>query len=43
MTLNMGQWLSVPFILMGCAFVVYSMLHKPLKISYPNKFPDEKK
>lgn len=41
MTLNMGQWLSIPFILMGIAFVIYSMRVPRLKISYPNRFPDE--
>lgn len=41
MTLNMGQWLSIPFILMGIGFVIYSLCHKPFKIQYPNKFPPE--
>lgn len=41
MTLNMGQWLSVPFILMGVAFVIYSFIHKPFKIRYPDKFPPD--
>lgn len=41
MTLNMGQWLSVPFILMGVGFVIYSFYHKPFKIKYPDKFPPE--
>ncbi|MDE7119669.1 MAG: prolipoprotein diacylglyceryl transferase [Muribaculaceae bacterium] len=41
MTLNMGQWLSIPFILMGIGFVIYSLYHKPFKIQYPNKFPPE--
>lgn len=41
MTLNMGQWLSIPFILMGIAFVIYSFRVPRLKISYPDKFPDE--
>lgn len=41
MTLNMGQLLSIPFILMGCAFVVYALMHKPMKINYPDKFAEE--
>lgn len=41
MTLNMGQWLSVPFILMGVGFVIYSMMVPKLKISYPGKFAEE--
>lgn len=41
MTLNMGQWLSIPFILMGIGFVIYSFIHKPFKIRYPDKFPPE--
>ena len=41
MTLNMGQWLSVPFILMGVAFVISSFIHKPFKIRYPDKFPPD--
>lgn len=41
MTLNMGQLLSIPFILMGCAFVVYALMHNPIKINYPDKFAEE--
>ena len=41
MTLNMGQWLSIPFILMGIGFVIYSMMVPKLKISYPGKFAEE--
>lgn len=41
MTLNMGQWLSIPFILMGIGFVIYSMMRPKMKISYPNKFAEE--
>lgn len=29
MTFNMGQWLSVPFILLGIGFICYGLLHKP--------------
>lgn len=41
MTLNMGQWLSIPFILMGIGLVIYSLNVPKLKLSYPNRFPDE--
>lgn len=41
MTLNMGQWLSLPFILMGFGLIIYSLNAKPFKIRYPNKFPPE--
>ena len=38
MTLNMGQWLSVPFILLGIGFLVYSCVKKtPAAIVYPKK------
>lgn len=41
MTLNMGQWLSIPFILMGIGFVVYAMSRPRLHMTFPDKFPDE--
>lgn len=41
MTLNMGQWLSLPFILMGIGLIIYSLNAKPFKIRYPDKFPPE--
>ena len=38
MTLNMGQWLSVPFILLGVAILVYSFVRKqPAEIEHPQK------
>ena len=41
MTLNMGQWLSVPFILIGIALIIYAMKRPRIAIDFPNKFPDE--
>lgn len=41
MTLNMGQWLSIPFILMGIGFVIYSMMRPPVKLSFPDKFAEQ--
>ncbi len=42
MTLNMGQWLSIPFILVGIGLIWYSMVRPPVEVKFPNKFPDEK-
>lgn len=42
MVLNMGQLLSVPFILAGILLVYYAMTHPRKHIDFPNKFPDEK-
>ena len=41
MTLNMGQWLSIPFVLAGVILVIYSLTRPALKLSFPNKFADE--
>lgn len=43
MLLNMGQLLSVPFILAGIILVYYAMSHPRKRIDFPDKFPDEKK
>jgi prolipoprotein diacylglyceryl transferase len=43
MALNMGQLLSIPFILMGIYFVIHAFRVPKLPITYPNKFPDESK
>ena len=38
MVLNMGQWLSVPFILLGIAFLIYGYVRKqPAAIVHPEK------
>lgn len=38
MVLNMGQWLSLPFILLGIGFLVYSFVKKePAAIVHPEK------
>lgn len=39
--MNMGQVLSVPFVIIGVALIVYAMMHKPVKIEFPNRFADE--
>lgn len=43
MTLNMGQWLSIPFIIAGIAFIIYALRHNRIKIDYPDRFADSKK
>lgn len=41
--INMGQALSIPFILLGIFMVVWAMTHKRQHFSFPNRFADEKK
>lgn len=39
MTLNMGQWLSIPFIIIGLAFLIYSLKYKKIPVvTIPKKF-----
>ena len=41
--MNMGQALSIPFILIGLFFIVRALMRPTVPLSFPNKFPDEKK
>lgn len=41
MTLNMGQWLSIPFILAGVVLVIVAMCRPRLRLTFPNRFADE--
>lgn len=41
MVLNMGQWLSVPFIIIGVLLVIMAMRRPPVRLSFPNKFAPE--
>lgn len=41
MTLNMGQWLSIPFIIAGICLIIYALVHPPVKLSFPNKFAEQ--
>lgn len=41
MTLNMGQWLSIPFVIAGLWLIVRAMLRPRLVLEYPDKFADE--
>ncbi|MDE6100990.1 MAG: prolipoprotein diacylglyceryl transferase [Paramuribaculum sp.] len=41
MMLNMGQLLSIPFILLGVAMTVYAMMRPKVALSFPDRFADE--
>lgn len=41
MTLNMGQLLSIPFILAGVVLVIRAMMRPRLHLKFPNRFADE--
>lgn len=41
MVLNMGQLLSIPFVILGVILIIWAMTHKPLKLSYPDAFAPE--
>lgn len=43
MALNMGQWLSIPFIIAGLSLIIYAMRRPRLKLKFPGRFADEKK
>lgn len=43
MALNMGQILSIPFILLGAFFIIRAMRRPALKMEFPNAFPKEEK
>lgn len=39
--LNLGQMLSIPFILLGVGLVVWAIYHPRVKFTFPNRFADE--
>lgn len=41
MALNMGQLLSIPFILIGVFFVIRALMRPEVHIDFPNRFADE--
>ena len=41
MALNMGQLLSIPFVLLGVGLVVYALKRPRVKISYPDRWADD--
>lgn len=43
MTLNMGQLLSIPFILFGAILIIRAMRRPRLHLTFPNRFPDDPK
>lgn len=43
MTLDMGQWLSIPFVLLGVFLIVRAMRRPSVHIDYPDRWADEPK
>lgn len=41
--MDMGQLLSIPFIIAGICLIIYAMRRPPVALTFPNKFADEKK
>ncbi len=41
MTLNIGQQLSIPFILLGVFLIIYAMIRPKEHLTFPNRFADE--
>ncbi len=41
MTLNMGQWLSIPFILAGITLITFALKRPKVHIDYPNRYANE--
>lgn len=41
--INMGQVLSIPFIILGVGLVIYALCRPRQHWHFPNRFPDEKK
>ena len=39
--INQGQLLSIPFVLLGCGLVIWSLSRPREKFSFPNKFAEE--
>lgn len=43
MALNMGQLLSIPFIIAGICLIIYAMSRPPVNMSFPDRFAPEPK
>ena len=43
MVLNMGQLLSIPFIILGIILIIRAMMRPRVTLAYPNRFADEPK
>ena len=39
--INQGQLLSIPFVLLGCALVIYAMVRPKEHFKFPNKFAED--
>ena len=42
MEYNMGQLLSIPFVLLGVFLIIYAMRRPRIPISYPDRWPESK-
>ena len=42
MSLNIGQQLSIPFILLGVGLIIYAMMRPKVHLTFPHRFADEK-
>lgn len=42
MTLNIGQQLSIPFIVLGLGLILYAMTRPRLHLSFPDRYADDK-
>lgn len=40
--MDMGQVLSIPFIIIGIALIIYALKNPPVELKFPNRFADEK-
>lgn len=43
LSLNLGQLLSIPFIVVGVFFIIRAMMRPKVHIDFPNAFPEENK
>lgn len=43
MAINIGQQLSIPFIIAGIALIIYALKRPAVELKFPNKFPVETK
>ena len=43
MTYNMGQLLSIPFVVLGIFLIIWAFTHKRQALVYPNEFSDAPK
>lgn len=41
MALNMGQLLSIPFVIAGIVLVIWSLCRPKVEIAFPDRYADE--